>query len=90
MSRIGKLPISVPSGVNISVSGDEIKVKGPKGELTQKVDSKIEVAQEDGELVFKRADEQKETKAKRELSVTSFKASRRAHRKGHTRIASAP
>jgi len=64
MSRIGKLPVPVPSGVNVSISDDNIiTVKGPKGELVQKVNSKIEVAQEDGQVVFKRTNEQKQTKA---------------------------
>lgn len=64
MSRIGKLPISVPSGVSISLTEDNlIVVKGPKGELTQKVDSKIEIVHQDDEITFARLDEQKQTKA---------------------------
>ncbi len=64
MSRIGKLPLGVPSGVNISISDENVvTVKGPKGELTQKVDSKIEIAQEDGQIVFNRTDEQKTSKS---------------------------
>ena len=35
MSRIGKLPINIPSGVTVTVNGDEVKVKGPKGEMSQ-------------------------------------------------------
>ena len=49
MSRIGKAPISIPNGVTLTVSSDNlVTVKGPKGELTQKVDSDIKVSQEDG------------------------------------------
>ena len=49
MSRIGKLPISIPSGVSVNISDDNvITVKGPKGELKQKVDPSITVKMEDG------------------------------------------
>ncbi|MFV0345143.1 MAG: 50S ribosomal protein L6 [Bacteroidales bacterium] len=64
MSRIGKLPISIPSGVNINVSDDNVvTVKGPKGELSQPVNSDIEVSIEDGTLEVKRQSEQKHHKA---------------------------
>ncbi|MFV0484090.1 MAG: 50S ribosomal protein L6 [Bacteroidales bacterium] len=64
MSRIGKLPISIPSGVNIDVSDDNVvTVKGPKGELSQPVNSDIEVSVEDGTLEVKRPSEQKQHKA---------------------------
>jgi len=38
MSRVGKLPIQIPGGVQVSVNGTEVSVKGPKGSLTQKID----------------------------------------------------
>lgn len=41
MSRIGKLPISVPAGVTVALNNGVVTVKGPKGELSQKVDSSI-------------------------------------------------
>ena len=64
MSRIGKAPISIPSGVTISVSDDNIvTVKGPKGELTQQVDPEMSIAQEDGTLTVERPSEQKRHKA---------------------------
>jgi large subunit ribosomal protein L6 len=64
MSRIGKAPISIPAGVTLSVSADNVvTVKGPKGELTQNVDSDITVSQEDGVIVVKRPSEQKRHKA---------------------------
>ena len=51
MSRIGKLPISVPAGVTVKISDDNVvTVKGPLGELSQKVDSNIEVKFEDGHM----------------------------------------
>lgn len=64
MSRIGKAPISIPSGVTITVSTDNVvTVKGPKGQLTQNVDSDIKVSQEDGILLVERPSEQKRHKA---------------------------
>ncbi|MBR3884784.1 MAG: 50S ribosomal protein L6 [Bacteroidaceae bacterium] len=53
MSRIGKLPISIPEKVTIEVSGDNVvTVKGPKGELSQKVDPSIAVTVENGQITF--------------------------------------
>ena len=50
MSRIGKLPIPVPSGVTITVDPDEVTVAGPKGTLKQFTMPGVTVAQEDGQL----------------------------------------
>ena len=64
MSRIGKLPITVPAGVAISVDKDNtVTVKGPKGTLTTPVDRDIAVAIEDGTLTVTRPTEQKRHKA---------------------------
>jgi large subunit ribosomal protein L6 len=64
MSRIGKLPITIPSGVVISVSPDNIvNVKGPKGELNQRVDKDILIEQEENILQIKRPTDQKRHKA---------------------------
>ena len=52
MSRIGKLPISIPAGVTVTNNGGVISVKGPKGELSQKVDSSIIVKIEDNQITF--------------------------------------
>ena len=52
MSRIGKLPISIPAGVNVTLSNGLGSVKGPKGELSQKVDSSIIVKVENNEITF--------------------------------------
>lgn len=52
MSRIGKLPISIPAGVTISQNSGVVTVKGPKGELSQKIDSSIIMKVEDGQIVF--------------------------------------
>ena len=53
MSRIGKLPISIPAGVTIAQDKDGVvTVKGPKGELSQKVDPSIIMKVEDGQVTF--------------------------------------
>ena len=52
MSRIGKLPISIPQGVTIEEKDGVVKVKGPKGELSQKLHPSIKMTQEDGKLTF--------------------------------------
>ena len=58
MSRIGKLPVSLPQGVSVSVDNNVVKVKGPKGELCQKVDPDMEVSVEGGVLTVKRPTDQ--------------------------------
>jgi len=64
MSRIGKLPVSLPKGVEVSVSDKNVvTVKGPKGTLTQNVDSAISIENKDGVLTLTRATEQKRHKA---------------------------
>ena len=52
MSRIGKLPISIPAGVTVSMKDGIVTVKGPKGELSHKVDSSIKTIIEDGQITF--------------------------------------
>ena len=47
MSRIGKLPINIPSGVTVTVNGDQVNVKGPKGELSQVITGGITVTTAD-------------------------------------------
>ncbi len=52
MSRIGKLPITIPAGVTVSYSDNKVTVKGKKGELTQAIDPSIQVKISDNEIVF--------------------------------------
>lgn len=60
MSRIGKLPVTIPDGTSVSVSPDNIiTVKGPKGELSQKVDRDIIVEVNEKEIILKRPTDQK-------------------------------
>jgi large subunit ribosomal protein L6 len=54
MSRIGNKPISVPKGVDVTISGSEVAVKGPKGELQQRFDSDMAIAMDDGAVAVKR------------------------------------
>ena len=54
MSRIGKLPIPVPTGVDVFIEPELVRVKGPKGELEQRVSREMTVEQEDGTIVVKR------------------------------------
>jgi large subunit ribosomal protein L6 len=70
MSRIGKLPIPVPSGVDVAIEGQIITVKGPKGTLNHTVAEPITVAQSDGELLVVRPDDERESKALHGLSRT--------------------
>ena len=67
MSRIGKLPISIPSGVTVTSKDGVITVKGPKGELSQCVDPTIEVKVENNQIELTRPNDEKETKAKHGL-----------------------
>ncbi|HZZ65830.1 MAG TPA: 50S ribosomal protein L6 [Candidatus Baltobacteraceae bacterium] len=60
MSRIGKLPVAVPSGVTVNVDGNEVHVKGPKGELRQRVLDYVRVRLDDGRVLVERAGEAKE------------------------------
>ena len=59
MSRVGKLPIQIPGGVQVSVNGTEVSVKGPKGTLVQKIDDGINVNIDGSVIVLTRATEQK-------------------------------
>ncbi len=63
MSRVGKLPIQIPGGVQVSVNGTEVSVKGPKGTLVQKIDDGINVNVDGSEIVLTRATEQKRHRA---------------------------
>jgi large subunit ribosomal protein L6 len=70
MSRIGKLPIPVPSGVDIAIDGQSVTVKGPKGSLSHVVAEPITVDQADGTLNVLRPDDERESKALHGLSRT--------------------
>lgn len=67
MSRIGKLPIEIPSGVTVSVDKDKVTVKGTKGELTQVLSAGISAKVEENQLVVERPSDEKEHKAQHGL-----------------------
>ena len=62
MSRIGRLPITVPSGVEVKIDGQEVFVKGPKGELSHTVPSMLTVSQEENTVKVERPDDERETR----------------------------
>jgi len=69
MSRIGKLPITVPSGVDVNIDGRTVTVKGPKGSLSHTVIEPITVERgDDGAVVLKRPDDERRSKAMHGLS----------------------
>jgi large subunit ribosomal protein L6 len=63
MSRIGKAPITVPSGVDVTLSGRTITVKGPKGQLSREIPGQITVRQEGEQLLVERPDDARENRA---------------------------
>jgi large subunit ribosomal protein L6 len=63
MSRIGRLPIDIPAGVDVKVDGVAVTVKGPKGELALNVASPIEVKVEDNQVLVTRPDDERESRA---------------------------
>lgn len=63
MSRIGKLPITIPAKVEVKVNGNMVQVKGPKGELTQKLEDGVSVKVDGSTLLVERATEQKRHRA---------------------------
>jgi large subunit ribosomal protein L6 len=63
MSRIGKQPVPLPKGVDVSISGDVVTVKGPKGQLQVSILPGISAAVEDGNVNVTRADDQPQTRS---------------------------
>ncbi len=70
MSRIGRKPIEVPAGVNVSISPGRVMVNGPLGELSQTVPQRMQVEQADGEIVVTRPTERGEDRALHGLTRT--------------------
>ena len=68
MSRVGKAPIELPSGVEVTVNDTVVSVKGPKGDLSETLDPRIITAVDDGVVTLTRADEERETRALHGLS----------------------
>jgi large subunit ribosomal protein L6 len=70
MSRIGRLPIDIPSGVDVSLDGREVTVKGPKGSLALTVAQPITVAIEEGRVLVSRPDDERESRSLHGLTRT--------------------
>ncbi len=70
MSRIGKQPIPVPSGVEVKIEGSTVTVKGPKGELSQSFSELMSIAMEDGAVVVTRPDDSREARSLHGLTRT--------------------
>ena len=70
MSRIGRLPIVVPAGVDVKIDGSSVTVKGPKGTLTGTFNSNISIELKDGHINVTRPDDEKENRALHGLTRT--------------------
>ena len=70
MSRIGRLPITIPSGVDVTIDGAHVTVKGPKGQLERTIAAPITVALEDGQVTVARPDDERESRSLHGLSRT--------------------
>jgi len=70
MSRIGKIPVQVPAGVDVTISGSLVTIKGPKGTLEHTVPAPITVASEDSTLVVSRPNDERDSRALHGLTRT--------------------
>ena len=70
MSRIGRQPIELPSGVNVAISAGRVQVNGPLGELSQDVPARMQIEQKDGQIVVTRPTERGEDRALHGLTRT--------------------
>jgi large subunit ribosomal protein L6 len=70
MSRIGKAPITVPTGVDVTIAGADVTVKGPKGTLSRTVPGAITVRHDDGHLLVERPDDERENRSLHGLTRT--------------------
>ncbi|MEX1003748.1 MAG: 50S ribosomal protein L6 [Acidimicrobiia bacterium] len=68
MSRIGKMPVAVPSSVDFSLDGNTVSVKGPKGELSREFHERVSISFEDGSATVARQDDERESRALHGLS----------------------
>ena len=71
MSRIGRLPVPVPTGVDVTITGHDVTVKGPKGTLSRTIAQQLSVTrQEDGSILVTRPDDERESRSLHGLSRT--------------------
>ena len=70
MSRIGKMPVAIPAGVTVTIAGNVVTVKGPKGELKREFSPAMNIEQKDGSIVVSRPNDLKENKSLHGLTRT--------------------
>lgn len=70
MSRIGKIPVSIPKGVEVSVEPGQVRVKGPKGELTQPISRSLDIRVDGDEIVITRSNDERSTRGQHGLART--------------------
>lgn len=70
MSRIGKMPITVPAGVTVTIEDNHMTVKGPKGELTRQINKNMKLTMDNGVITVERPDDEKESRSLHGLSRT--------------------
>lgn len=70
MSRIGKMPITVPAGVTVTIEDNHVTVKGPKGELTRQINKNMKLTMDNGVITVERPDDEKESRSLHGLSRT--------------------
>src|SRR5690554_2808005 len=68
MSRIGKMPVAIPSSVDFTLDGNTVSVKGPKGELSRQFHERVRITVEDGTANVTRQDDERESRALHGLS----------------------
>ena len=74
MSRIGKIPVTIPAGVEVTIEGQDVRVKGPKGELAHTVAQPITVEKNDGEVQVSRPNDERESRSLHGLPAASADA----------------
>ncbi len=70
MSRIGKMPITVPAGVTVTIENNHVTVKGPKGELSRQINKNMKLTMDNGVITVERPDDEKENRSLHGLSRT--------------------
>jgi large subunit ribosomal protein L6 len=85
MSRIGKMPIPVPAGVEVKIDGQAVEVKGPKGTLTHTVPSPITIVVEDGNIIVTRPDDERNSRSLHGLTRTLISNNIEGVTKGFTK-----
>ncbi len=86
MSRVGKLPVDIPQGVEVKISGQDVQIKGPKGTLSRTFHPLVEIAQEDGALRVKPREESQKARGLWGLSRSLLNNMVQGVTQGFTRV----